>query len=88
MTDGKLLLRQLNAEYAALALALSEENRLATLTCHYGEDEAIYRQWAYARRRVEECRDAYDAVLDACKGRCDATVTFQRVLSRSTATGD
>lgn len=73
MTEAELALRQVTSTYVELEQALAEEHRLATLTCRLEEVESVYRQWAIARRRVEECREEYDAAVAICKERSNAS---------------
>ena len=67
VTQAEIVFRRLKAAGGDLVKALAEEQRLATMCCERSGDEAIFKQWAQARQRVEECRRLYDLLAQGCR---------------------
>lgn len=68
MGDASLnaLVERMHRAGERLLAALSEEERLASVVCQAGDDEAAYGSWAKARQMVEDCRIAYCQAVADC----------------------
>jgi len=51
---------------SCLIAAQSEEAKLSMKCCKHPEDESLFREWALARRRVEECQQKYTDSFEQC----------------------
>jgi hypothetical protein len=49
-----------------LIAALKEEERMAGMVCKAPEDDAVYGDWARARRAIELCQLEYAGALRDC----------------------
>jgi hypothetical protein len=51
---------------SCLIAAQSEEASLSMRCGKHPQDESLFREWAQARQRVEECQEKYTDSLEKC----------------------